>query len=378
LGRGLNDLRNKVLGKSEVFYAGQSFTAIKATKNPRLVKQDQQRLMTLSDAYQSPFGYEERVRSPAVEIPQKNRIGLAPSLDVGVAQRKKDLERLKLLSDQPSTSYEATSPVLLSKKPQPTTPTLSAPQKKDAPFTPKLTSGNLSFELDLTSSRKNEFAKQKALEILKKKPIQKVDPNFVRHRGTDSGKKRALEELNNSTGQQDQEAKKQKLYESEEATKKKQRILEIMNAKSSHTDLIEAHEQTEQEKYFKNLERKENLEEKMLKTTQIECKAVVCLNCKYIAFSAADRCKEARHEIRVKDAIKRFYKCLDCGNRTVTLHKIPKTTCKNCQSSRWERCGMMRDKDAKVGEKLSIRGDEEMFIGSASELANINLLVPDE
>jgi hypothetical protein len=37
---------------------------------------------------------------------------------------------------------------------------------------------------------------------------------------------------------------------------------------------------------------------------------------------------------------------------------------------------MIADKMAYIGEQLSIRGDEEMFIGSATN-ANINLLVPD-
>lgn len=37
---------------------------------------------------------------------------------------------------------------------------------------------------------------------------------------------------------------------------------------------------------------------------------------------------------------------------------------------------MIADKTAYIGEQLSIRGDEELFIGSALK-ANVNLLVPD-
>ena len=47
-GRGLENLRNKVLGKNEIFYGGQSFTAVPAKKNPKLVAKDQKRLKTLS------------------------------------------------------------------------------------------------------------------------------------------------------------------------------------------------------------------------------------------------------------------------------------------------------------------------------------------
>lgn len=38
---------------------------------------------------------------------------------------------------------------------------------------------------------------------------------------------------------------------------------------------------------------------------------------------------------------------------------------------------MMQDREAYVGEKLSIRGDEESYVGGARN-ANINLLVPEE
>lgn len=55
-GRGLQGLRNKVLGKSEVFYGGQSYSAVPAKKNPKLVAKDNHRLMTLSEYYQSPNG----------------------------------------------------------------------------------------------------------------------------------------------------------------------------------------------------------------------------------------------------------------------------------------------------------------------------------
>lgn len=52
-GRGLDALRNKVLGKSEVFYGGQSFLAVPAKKNPKLLAQDRKRLQMLSEQNQS-------------------------------------------------------------------------------------------------------------------------------------------------------------------------------------------------------------------------------------------------------------------------------------------------------------------------------------
>lgn len=57
-----------------------------------------------------------------------------------------------------------------------------------------------------------------------------------------------------------------------------------------------------------------------------------------------DRCKEEKHPLKVVDAEKHFFECADSGNRTVSLHKIPKFTCHNCRSSRWERAAMIKDK----------------------------------
>lgn len=52
-GRGLQTLRNKVLGKSEVFYGGKSFMAEAAKPSQKLKAKDQQRLASLSDTFQS-------------------------------------------------------------------------------------------------------------------------------------------------------------------------------------------------------------------------------------------------------------------------------------------------------------------------------------
>lgn len=56
-GRGLQSLRNKVLGKSEVFYGGKSFMAEAATKSKKIPLKDQKRLMSLSEMHRSsPMG----------------------------------------------------------------------------------------------------------------------------------------------------------------------------------------------------------------------------------------------------------------------------------------------------------------------------------
>lgn len=52
-GRGLQALRNKVLGKAEVFYGGKSFVAETAAKSKKIAVKDQKRLMSLSEVYRS-------------------------------------------------------------------------------------------------------------------------------------------------------------------------------------------------------------------------------------------------------------------------------------------------------------------------------------
>lgn len=106
---------------------------------------------------------------------------------------------------------------------------------------------------------------------------------------------------------------------------------------------------------------------------------VICQQCKYKALSAAQLCRDENHKLKVVDAEKRFFECEDCGNRTITLNRIPKISCKNCQSSRWKRTGMIRDKSLlKSDQTLSIRGGEETFLGCRNSNGNINLCVADE
>ncbi|XP_055597577.1 protein MCM10 homolog [Uranotaenia lowii] len=398
-GRGLQELRNKVLGKNEVFYGGQSFSAVKATKNPKQVEKDKHRMMTLSEYYQSPFQGQQQSTQTPTSVPayrqqQASKTATAQSkasaarLEINVKQREKDVERLKQLGlAEPSSSSAAvaapksTPSGSIAKVEASPAPKLSVPngfesKKFSLEAKPRLSTGN--FVIDLGSSPKQALhSRKKAADLVKSKPLEKANPNFIKYRGSETGKKRALDELSLNEEVDGNCSKKRKLEDEEKS--RRERIQKIMDATSSHTDLIKAHEEEQQEKYFNDLERKEAMEEKMLNTFKMACKAVICTQCKYIAFSAADRCKQEQHELKVRDAEKRFFKCGDCGNRTVSLHRIPKFSCKNCQSSRWERCAMLREKRGpEIGNSLSIRGDEEKFLGSCANAANLNLLVPTE
>lgn len=390
-GRGLQSLRNIVLGKSEVFYGGKSFVAEVATKSKKITVKDQKRLMSLSELHRSSGLHTGKCKAKKVEwhkSKRKNHLHLslgtttttvgyaakngpaskiAEAVESSLSQRNKDLERLKLLR---GTSEISTSP---------STSSQSSTKNRfqiDLSKAPKLSRTDFTFTLnDSSGSFGNQSAKARAIELLKSKPMEKSNPNYIKYRGTETGKKRLLEILPNES---DESAQKKRKLEAEVEAFKNERIQSIVNAKSSHMDLVQQHQLNAQDQYFNKLEKKEAMEEKMVNTKQVACKAVICLQCKYKAFSAAQRCKDEKHPLKVVDGEKRFYECEDCGNRTVTLFRIPKTSCTNCKGSRWKRCGMIRDrKDVNVGEHLSIRGDEEMYLGSVSSKGNLNLCVAE-
>ncbi|EDW13026.1 protein MCM10 homolog [Drosophila mojavensis] len=396
-GRGLNELRNKVLGKNEVFYGGQSFSAVPARKSAKLISKERDRLSKLAGYDISPFAHsvdhKSKPRSSLPDsVPYAERGGpvsrLAGNVEASSKQRCKDLERLRLLREENErfekkaaapTQETPTTPIPKAVDP-PTTPQ-SVPDKFknrgfsfDASLTPKLAgSENFSFEVNI-GARQAQSAKLKAAALLKKKPLEKVNPNSTR--GTESGKRRAIDELHEKFSST---AKRQKLEEEERELMRKSRIERIMAATSSHTNLVDMREQEAQDDHFNKLERKEAMEEKMLNTYKMPCKAVICQRCKYTAFSAAERCKEEKHPLKVVDAEKRFYQCKDCGNRTTTVFKMPKHSCSSCKGSRWERTAMIRERKVLTGrETLSVRGDEETFLGSVASGASLNLLVPEE
>ncbi|KAL1140574.1 hypothetical protein AAG570_000504 [Ranatra chinensis] len=115
-----------------------------------------------------------------------------------------------------------------------------------------------------------------------------------------------------------------------------------MNRPAVNEELVIHNETKRFDEYYEKMEKKEQMEEKMLNTFKIECKAVKCLECKYTWFSASEMCKSEGHPIKVVDAEKRFFKCGKCSNRTISLEIIPLISCRNCGSSNWLKAPMIR------------------------------------
>ncbi|XP_023312028.1 protein MCM10 homolog [Anoplophora glabripennis] len=465
VGRGLTALRNKVLGKNEVFYAGKSYMAIPAKKSKKLEVRDSSRLVSLSGKSTNIISNNKKVKNTNMSKKMN-----AARLDVSPAQKLRDMELLKKLEGSfgletknsfsgkhsadvslkesknlamnvidkiksknsiPNTLKDNDTSIinelvvskdidsnqtLLNKSDtlegnkqvgenintlhidySSITPTLNASsvynkessketissQSRSNQFSMqqltcrtfaskvsqlKKFQGGLNTVIDLNTPITNKLenrAKLNAIKFVQKNgSIKKTDPNSTRT----YGRKRTIEEVEKS----ESISKKSKLADSEFIS---DRFKKMMETTSKHTDLLECRDDEEKEKYFKKLEIKEKMEEKMINTHKVPCKAVQCLKCKYTSFSASDLCKSERHPLKVFDAMKRFFKCGDCGNRTVTLKIIPVGPCKNCQSGNWQKSGMMKDKSV-LTHSLSIRGGEQKFVNSVVTDQNINLLVP--
>lgn len=361
-GKGLSNLRNKVLGKDEVFYAGKLYTAFKG--NAALVNS------------------RKKVESQSV-VPE--------GMDVMI-KAKKDRELLKRLNGEiqtftkSKTACEGGKVCNTSKSP-------SVCKSDDVASSSKLGGKTVNkpkmIDLDRPITKEQILrARANAIELIRKKgPLKKPEDGRSLKRTPEQIKavKRKIEEEEEQrkrikTGEDCENSSQSALRKKLEKSGITSKFLELMNAPIKDTELLKEAENEEREKYFNKLEFREKLEEKMATTYKVDCKAVRCLKCHYKSFSASELCKKERHPLKVVNAVKRFWKCGDCSTRTVCLELVPLHSCKTCGSSRWEKTTMLPEKKAQVlpNEKLSIRGHEEKFLGSSTRNGNINLLVPDE
>ncbi|XP_014211510.1 protein MCM10 homolog [Copidosoma floridanum] len=342
----------------------QPFVAVLAKRNEVQVKKDRERLAMLRGDAKA----LEQCRTQAkMESMANKRQVKSISVELTAHQTKKDLEKLNKLRGWGSEYLSPGSQ--LEKK---------STEAKMMLSTPKLGNGAKGGFIDFSESTPKSYihrAKLNALEYVRKNGmIQKLDPNqsqkskeILRERGI---KRRREEEAGEGETMAEKVAKKELAV--------KNRFQEMLEKKSAHMDLVEKHEDEETELYFRKQLAKERMEEKMLTTFKIACKAVQCKICKYTAFSGSDLCKKLQHPLKVFDAVKRFFKCGECGNRTVSLDRIPMETCKRCSSSKWLRAAMMDDKKTQLpGSKLSIRGAEEKYIGATVSGDSLDLLVPE-
>lgn len=133
----------------------------------------------------------------------------------------------------------------------------------------------------------------------------------------------------------------------------------LLKAKSRHTDVLKEAEAELQEQYFEPLVKKEQMEEKMRNIREVKCRVVTCKTCAYTHFKPLETCVSEQHDYHWHDGVKRFFKC-PCGNRSISLDRLPQKHCSNCGLFKWERDGMLKEKTGpKIGgETLLPRGEE--------------------
>ena len=192
----------------------------------------------------------------------------------------------------------------------------------------------VSLDLDpRVKARYAEAGHAKALAILamRKKGIAKVDPNkeFRTKDRKDDIKEKVKKRMRSDEEEENEVAAKkakpgQKTVMVFGKEVSMEKLEEIRNKKSSNSHLAEEADLAAADKYFDKAAVRDELEQKMVATTSIAVKAVTCHLCNYTSFKSSELCREKGHRVKVINAKKRFFKCGDCKNRTVSLDRLPK------------------------------------------------------
>ncbi|KAK7078393.1 minichromosome maintenance-related protein [Halocaridina rubra] len=230
-----------------------------------------------------------------------------------------------------------------------------------------------------------DASKSRALSVLKAKGgIQAANPNSIRNatKASDPEFQNKVRKRLNTTSGSDSETSQPKKSKLQEAVISKpgqsklgsidvnsEKFRAMLETKSRHTNLVDSVENEALEKYYQVLEKKEMLEEKMASIMEVPTTAYVCIKCKYMALSASNFCREENHPLKAVKVKKRFFECKNCKRRTTSLDKLPRNPCSNCNQNSWQRVSMGK---AKAGPKLdseilSLRGDELKHYSGSSD-----------
>ncbi|XP_067393397.1 protein MCM10 homolog [Emydura macquarii macquarii] len=192
--------------------------------------------------------------------------------------------------------------------------------------------------------------------------LNPTDPNSVKRKRSDLADVLEITERveKNIPSSQDELEPAQKKRREQLSYLESDEFQQILNAKSKHGGVLKEAEAELQERYFEPLVKKEQLEEKMKNIKEVKCRVVTCKTCKYTYFKLLETCVTENHEYHWHEGVKRFFKC-PCGNRALSLDRLPKKPCSACGLFKWERDGMLKEKKGpKIGgETLLPRGEEQ-------------------
>ncbi|CAF5005413.1 unnamed protein product, partial [Rotaria socialis] len=142
------------------------------------------------------------------------------------------------------------------------------------------------------------------------------------------------------------------------------RFLDVINMKSSHSDL---YSQMTLDEMFERYQKKENIEEKLLQVMERDIKVVVCRQCHYTAYKQSILCKQKQHYVKICEVKQKFFECVECHKRVFTWSQYPVDNCTNCHSLKgFRRTALIRERHgAKFDDEiLLLRGEEEKFLNS--------------
>ncbi|KAA0193025.1 hypothetical protein FBUS_09153 [Fasciolopsis buskii] len=139
---------------------------------------------------------------------------------------------------------------------------------------------------------------------------------------------------------------------------------DLIRQGSAHTDLIvEAESQAELSR-LSSLGQRDEYHQKLTEQQEEPCTYVHCKTCGYRAWKAAPDCRRSDHQLVFIKGTKRYFRCRNCAQRTITFERYPNHCCKNCGESLFEKTGILSDRKQPTlpGEKLLTRGYEEKFL----------------
>ncbi|THD23343.1 Minichromosome maintenance protein 10 [Fasciola hepatica] len=146
--------------------------------------------------------------------------------------------------------------------------------------------------------------------------------------------------------------------------KRIKQLEDLVRQGSAHTDLIiEAETQAEQSRLF-SLEQRDEYHQKLTEQQEEPCTYVHCKTCGYRAWKAAPECSRCDHQLVYVKGTKRYFRCRNCAQRTITFERYPNHCCKNCGESLFEKTGILAERKQSIlpGGKLLTRGYEEKHL----------------
>ncbi|CAF1540171.1 unnamed protein product, partial [Rotaria sp. Silwood1] len=228
--------------------------------------------------------------------------------------------------------------------------------------------------VDLTKSASSEAinnAKQRAIDILKQRLAQKqitpikgqslVSADESSSSSSSSPKRSNIEsDINHSS-------KRLKISDNNNNntdTIDQKHFIDIMNMKSSHSDL---YNQMTLDEIFERYKKKENIEEKLLQIMERDIKVIICRQCHYTSYKQSILCKQKQHYVKICEIKQKFFECIQCHKRIFTWSQYPIENCMNCHSLKgFRRTPLIRERyETKFEDEiLLLRGEEEKFLNS--------------